>query len=362
MDTIFTPYLQNIEKEIHAALPEQSNDLWQRGAFRQEPPDVQPEHIAPLLQPTRSLVDLGGKRWRPLLLVLTAEAFLRDQQGSGAELRQEQLAAAFHLAPLVEFVHTASLIHDDIEDCSDTRRGKAAAHITYGTDTAINAASWLYFLAPVCIDTLAVSAAEKARLYALYAMELRRLHLGQAMDIAWHRNTDFLPTEGQYLAMVMHKTGTLASLAAQTGMMAAGASDGQAEQAGRLAAQIGAGFQIIDDVLNLTAGNPGKKRGDDIVEGKKSLPVLLFALHASSAGRAALSSCFAQARQDGIDSPAVEEAIALLTESGAVPSAREKGSMLITEGCRAYGELFEPGNIPAKNINTLFTSLIPAIL
>ena len=234
MNEVFTSYLNTIESEIKRALPAESNAAWVADVFGSEPQDLLPEHIAPLLQPTRALVNLGGKRWRPLLLVLTAEACLADRpQLSDAE-RKQLLADAFHLAPLVEFVHTASLIHDDIEDNSDTRRGKPAAYITYGTDTAINAASWLYFQAPVCIDTLSLPAEQKARLYALYAMELRRLHLGQAMDIAWHRTPAFLPTEGQYLTMVMHKTGTLASLAAKTGMLAAGAGEAQAADAGRL--------------------------------------------------------------------------------------------------------------------------------
>ena len=73
--------------------------------------------------------------------------------------------------------------------------------------------------------------------------------------------------------MVQNKTGTLASLAAQVGFIAGGATEKQAAEYGKIAAQIGVGFQIIDDVINLTKGNPGKKRGDDIVEGKKSLPV-----------------------------------------------------------------------------------------
>lgn len=364
MNEVFTSYLNTIESEIKRALPAESNAAWVADVFGSEPQDLLPEHIAPLLQPTRALVDLGGKRWRPLLLVLTAEACLADRPKLSDAERKQLLADAFHLAPLVEFVHTASLIHDDIEDNSDTRRGKPAAYITYGTDTAINAASWLYFQAPVCIDTLSLPAEQKARLYALYAMELRRLHLGQAMDIAWHRTPAFLPREGQYLTMVMHKTGTLASLAAKTGMLAAGAGEAQAAEAGQLAARIGAGFQIIDDVINLTAGNPGKKRGDDIVEGKKSLPVLLFAQQYGTDSKelAQLTDCFAQARQEGISSPAVEKAVSLLTESGAVSRAQEKGSRLITEGCSAFAALFSSGNIPATNINTLFTSLIPVIL
>ena len=139
----------------------------------------------------------------------------------------------------------------------------------------MNAASWLYFEAPVCINKLQVSDTLKLELYKTYTNELRRLHLGQAMDIFWHRNPEVFPAENEYLAMVKCKTGTLASLAAKMGCIAGGLSKAEAERFGGIAADIGIGFQIIDDVINLTTGNPGKKRGDDIVEGKKSLPVLI---------------------------------------------------------------------------------------
>ncbi|HAK68385.1 MAG TPA: polyprenyl synthetase family protein [Treponema sp.] len=349
-------YLERIEHEISLALPVSAQDGWLENSFGTLYEAVLPEHISPLLAPTRSLVDLGGKRWRPLLLVLCAESY-----SEGKTDTKKALDTAFHLVPLVEFIHTASLIHDDIEDKADTRRGKPAAHITYGTDTAINAASWLYFEASTCIDTLSLSAEEKLRFYSLYAKETRRLHLGQAMDISWHRDYESFPTPAEYMAMVQCKTGTLASLASQLGILAAGGSEKEALDAGATAAKIGAGFQIIDDVLNLTTGNPGKKRGDDIVEGKKSLPVLLFLSDEEKRGerKEALLKCFKTARKDGIESPAVEKAIALMEESGAISLAREKGAGLINEGCAEYRRMFGEKNSAAQKIEALFSAMIP---
>ena len=172
---------------------------------------------------------------------------LTGRDGSSPALTEEE---TYSITPLVEFVHTASLIHDDIEDNADLRRGKPAAHITYGLDTALNAASWLYFEAPVCINKLQVSDTLKLELYKTYTNELRRLHLGQAMDIFWHRNPEVFPAENEYLAMVKCKTGTLASLAAKMGCIAGGLSKAEAERFGGIAADIGIGFQIIDDVIN----------------------------------------------------------------------------------------------------------------
>lgn len=98
------------------------------------------------------------------------------------------IADAYKIVPLLEFVHTASLIHDDIEDGAQERRGLSCAHIAFGLDTAINAGSWLYFEAAAVIENIKDDNL-KLRLYRLFAEELRCLHLGQAMDIAWHRDT-----------------------------------------------------------------------------------------------------------------------------------------------------------------------------
>lgn len=361
MNNEFSHYLDRIEQELKEALPMLPDKNWNIASFGQLSPVVGNIHITPLISPTRSLVSLGGKRWRPLLLVLCAQAELEAQNSGTKESDKAAEENAYHLTPLVEFVHTASLIHDDIEDSSDMRRGAPAAHITYGIDTALNAGSWLYFEAPVCIDTSSCSVQLKEKLYATYAKELRRLHLGQAMDIAWHRANNARPTADEYLAMVRCKTGTLASLAAKIGVLCAGGTAEVADTTARIAADIGAGFQIIDDVINLTSGNPGKKRGDDIVEGKKSLPVLMFIeKYAGDEHKISeLTDCFKQAHDEGIDSPAVERAISVLDGSGVIGIAKEKGISLITSGCTELKKLFGSDNTAVQKINTLFTAMIP---
>jgi octaprenyl-diphosphate synthase len=260
--------------------------------------------------------------------------------------------AAYALTPLVEFVHTASLIHDDIEDNADLRRGKAAAHISYGLDTALNSASWLYFEAPVCLQssqTAGLTDGQRLTFYKLYTNELRRLHLGQAMDIFWHRNAEVFPAKQEYLAMVKNKTGTLASLAAKLGCIAGGLSAEEAERFGAIAADIGIGFQIIDDVINLTTGNPGKKRGDDIVEGKKSLPVLIHTTEHPE-DKHKIADYMKEAAAKGIEAPAVEQCISLLETSGCIKKAAEQGRILIEEGCARFN---------SDQIKELFTSMIP---
>ena len=115
-------------------LPTHFTTEWKKNVFGTLPKGVSDPYIENLVKPCRDLLLLGGKRWRPLLLVLCSELI------SGNEIQQ-----AYEITPLVELVHTASLIHADIEDKADTRRGKHSAHITYGIDTAITSGSWLYF-------------------------------------------------------------------------------------------------------------------------------------------------------------------------------------------------------------------------
>ena len=344
MNQLFIPILDKVEIALKKALPSTECNEWKELAFGTLSDKLSYSHINNLITPNKTLIELGGKRWRPLLLILCYNK--AKELKKTCPLTEEQ---AYDLTPLVEFVHTASLIHDDIEDSADLRRGKPAAHITYGLDTALNAGSWLYFTAPVSIDRSDISDDIKLTLYKLYTRELRRLHLGQAMDIYWHRNPDIFPLEDEYLQMVKCKTGTLASLAAQVGCIAGGMSEEEAEEIGHIAADIGIGFQIIDDVINLTTGNVGKKRGDDIVEGKKSLPVILHATSFEN-DKASISSCMERASKEGIDSPAVEECIKILENGGCIKKAAEIGKKLIVKGCN---------ELKSDLITDLFMSMIP---
>ena len=351
MNDYFIPRLKKIEAVLRENLPDMPYSAqWIELSFGATDPAVQPAHIKNLTDPCKNLIASGGKRWRPLLAVLCAEASCADKTAAEKDSLIEQ---AYALTPLIEFVHTASLIHDDIEDAADMRRGKPAAHIRYGTDSALNAGSWLYFEAAACLR--ACSPALKTVLYDILMTELRRLHLGQAMDIAWHKDNQKLPSIEEYLAMTALKTGTLSSLAARCGVLAGGGSAEQAQTAAEYAAAIGVGFQIRDDIINLTTGNAGKKRGDDIVEGKKSLPVL-YHLQKNPGDFKTLAAYFAQAAAEGIHSPAVENAISVLTSGDALQKAQEKSSQLIETSCAGFQNLF-PHTEAAAVIGTLFSAL-----
>ena len=308
--------MEKIEEKLEQALSMDFSLQWQEESFSTLPRAITADKsfIQNLIEPNKKLIDLGGKRWRPLFLILCYNMAKEETAGNdSSSSRALDSDTAYSLTPLVEFVHTASLIHDDIEDSADSQ-------------------------------------SQKLTFYQLYTNELRRLHLGQAMDIYWHRNKKVFPAIDEYRAMVQNKTGTLASLAAQTGFIAGGADTQTAARYGQIAAQIGVGFQIIDDVINLTDGNPGKKRGDDIVEGKKSLPVLLH-LNKKPEDKEKICSLMERAAKEGIDSPAVEECIELLNTSSCIKDAAEEGKSLIRQNCAYFNS--------QPLISELFNSMIP---
>jgi octaprenyl-diphosphate synthase len=184
--------------------------------------------------------------------------------------------------------------------------------------------------------------------YTLWAGSLRKLHLGQAMDIHWHRNFDLIPALDEYHTMCKLKTGSLARFAAELGAAAAEIFRKVPVEAGELggaAEKIGVGFQILDDVKNLTSGIPGKKRGDDIVEEKKSLPVLLF-LYRFPEKREMVSRCFNAAHSSGVYVPEVEELIQALLATGVICEAEEQAKTLIAEARKVFA-------VPSDNIMLL---------
>jgi octaprenyl-diphosphate synthase len=315
MNDAYTLRLAAIERVLSEALPPEFSPSLADEVFGSLPDAPPRGGTAALLAPARELLSRGGKRWRPLLMLLSAG--LWDAE-----------AAALPLVSLVEFPHTGSLILDDIEDGSITRRGGPAVHRIYGEDAAINTGCFLYFLPLSRLGKSGLNADTRLALFGLYAEHLSRLHLGQALDIDWHRNDTAVPTEEEYLLMCRCKTGVLAGFAARAGAVIGRASEQEAALLGEAFEETGVAFQILDDVKNLKGGIAGKDRGDDIVEGKKSLPVILMLQeNPDLAGR--LREGFASARREGIGSPSVAETADLIIGSGAVDKAEKRARNLI---------------------------------
>jgi octaprenyl-diphosphate synthase len=338
--------LAAIEGEVRAALPESIDAEW--AASNLDGLDARPYGLDSLLRPLRALAGRGGKRWRPLLMVLSSRAF-----GGSDE-------AALKLCPLVELPHTGSLVLDDIEDGAATRRGGPAAHIEYGLDVAINSGCAAYFLPLSRLEGIA-DHETRARLYGSYGRAMRRLHAGQALDIAWHKAPECLPSREDHALMCRLKTGAMARLAAEAGAILAFGARGTHEEAAllaRCAEDLGVGFQALDDAANLARGNPGKARGDDVVEGKKSLP-LIIACEREPALRPRLAGLMARAAIEGPLSAAVGEFIGLVEGTGAVAEAERVGAELTERSFEGIDEVCR-GKPEAERLSRALRGLVHA--
>ncbi len=206
-----------------------------------------------------------GKRIRPVLVLLTAAA---------AGGRWE---AALPAAAAVELVHNFSLIHDDIEDKSDLRRGRPTVWKQWGVPQAVNTGDTMFTLAHLTVLGLeqTVSAAAALRAALILQQTCLKLTQGQFLDISYENRIDL--SEADYWPMVEGKTGALISACARLGAIAAEAPVARAESFAHFGRCLGLAFQAQDDVLGIW-GDPtvtGKSAASDLVSGKKSLPVLI---------------------------------------------------------------------------------------
>jgi geranylgeranyl pyrophosphate synthase len=317
---IFAKHRENIDKELYKLWPD-GNEQWFIRMSGDAAGIVTDSNAQLIANPVTALLRRGGKRWRPFVMAFTA-------QGFGVS----PLHAA-ELAPLVELPHTGSLIVDDIEDAAEFRRGLPAIHLMYDVDTTINSANLAYFAPTVLIDSYGHDESIKYQLYKSYARAMRGVHMGQGLDIIWHKEAASVPSVDEYKTMCRLKTGALAAMAAEVGALMAGKDEAFARRVGKVWQEIGLGFQIMDDVGNLYGTIKGKLRGDDIIEGKKSLPVILF-YEQNPAALQLLQQLFEEAAKERgeIQDRAVQQAVDLLTSGGALEKARLVGLEILNEG------------------------------
>lgn len=284
-------------------------------------------------EPIWNLLDRGGKRWRPTLFLLTCEAL-----GGNPD-------KFLDFVVLIELVHNGSLIIDDLEDSSELRRGKPCTYKLFGSDIAINAGNFMYY-APllVFLKNNTLPKEKLLRAYEIYAQELINIHLGQAMDISWHRGIAEPGNEEEYLQMCAFKTGTLARLAAKLGALCADADNNAIEILGKLAESLGIAFQIQDDLLNLTStSNRGQFSqqylGEDIREGKRTLIVIHALQKSSEKDRKRLLEILNMHTRD---KKLIEEAILLLKKYGAIEYAKQRARELVEDAWKDADKIMKP--------------------
>lgn len=215
-------------------------------------------HVVLINQLGEHIINSGGKRLRPALAVLAANA-------AGYSGQQQHLLAA-----IVEFIHTATLLHDDVVDHSDLRRGQATANALWGNEASVLTGDFLYSRAFQLMMEL-----NEPRILTVLADTTNRIAEGEVLQLMNVHNPDI--TEAIYDDVIERKTAILFEAAARCGAILAGTNDEQTEGLAQYGHHLGMAFQLIDDCLDYQAdsADTGKNVGDDLAEGKATLPVII---------------------------------------------------------------------------------------
>ncbi|WP_103918347.1 octaprenyl diphosphate synthase [Candidatus Venteria ishoeyi] len=242
------------------------------------------------------IINSGGKRIRPLLLMLSAHVFDYDNEHH------------YTLAAVVEFIHTATLLHDDVVDASELRRGKQTANSLWGNEASVLVGDFLYsraFQMMVGVQDMQVM--------EILSDATNVIAEGEVLQLLNCHEPD--TTEAQYLEVIRYKTAKLFEAAAQLGAVLA-KQPPEIEQAMiHYGQHLGTAFQLIDDVLDYSADSQaiGKNIGDDLAEGKPTLPLIYALKHSSPEEQAVIRHAITEGGRDNI-----EQITTTITQCGAI--------------------------------------------
>ncbi len=256
--------------------------------------------VALINQMSHYIIGAGGKRLRPLLLLLCARA--SNYQGQHHHL----------MAVVIELIHTATLLHDDIVDESSTRRGKETANEVWGNAASVLVGDFLYSRA----FELMVEPGSM-RIMQILSKATNEIAQGEVMQLLNCQNSDL--TESEYYQVIERKTAVLFQAATQIGGVLAGANPAQEEALRQYGLHLGNAFQIIDDVLDYEsdAQTMGKEVGDDLSEGKTTMPMIYAMEHADESEQQLLKQAI-----DNADTTQIDQVIEILNKVGAFDYTR----------------------------------------
>jgi len=230
------------------------------------------------------IINSGGKRLRPILLLLSARAF--GYQGYNH----------IPLAAVVEFIHTATLLHDDVVDASDMRRGRDTANAIWGNEASVLVGDFLYSRAfQMMVEVGSMSVMD------ILASSTNVIAEGEVMQLmnCHEPNT----TEETYLEVIRYKTAKLFEAASKLGAVISGRTDEEIDALSRYGMHLGTAFQLIDDVLDYSHSSEdiGKNVGDDLAEGKPTLPLIYVMRHGNSEQVNIVKESIEKGGRDNID-------------------------------------------------------------
>lgn len=261
----------------------------------------------------------GGKRLRPALLLLSAGTC--GYRGD----------AAIRLGAVVEIIHTATLVHDDVIDEAKVRRGQPSINQRWGNQASVLAGDWLYMQA--------FSLALRERNFDVLDLliELTQMMVeGELMQMDWVGRIDL--TEDEHLSLVHRKTAYLFSVCARMGAILAGADSKQEQRLGDYGWNLGMAFQLVDDLLDFTASEEvlGKPVGNDLSEGKVTLPLILALQQCGKEEKKMVETVMSDQSYDRVSLPSV---LGLLNKYAAIDTVRRR-ALTYTETAAAQLEAF----------------------
>jgi octaprenyl-diphosphate synthase len=249
------------------------------------------------------LISSGGKRLRPMLTVAVAELV-----GYNGE-------AQYALAAAVEFIHTATLLHDDVVDGSDQRRGKAAANIIYGNPATIVVGDYLFSRSfELMVETGSI------RVLDILSRASSIIVDGEVDQLTAQRKVE--TTREHYLSIIAAKTAALFAAACRISAVVAGRSDAEEQALDDYGRYLGVAFQLVDDAIDYDpeAAEMGKGKGDDFRDGKMTLPVILAFAQGDAQERQFWRDAIAGFRTKDGD---LSEALSILARHGTVEATRQ---------------------------------------
>ena len=259
----------------------------------------------------------GGKRMRPALVILTAGA-------CGYTGAQHHLLAA-----VIEFIHTATLLHDDVVDDSHMRRGRVTANAHFGNPPAVLVGDFLYSRAFQMMVEV-----QNLRVMDVLAEATNVIAEGEVLQLLHVHSADV--TEDEYLQVIRSKTAKLFEAAARLGGILAGVSRAREDALGAYGMHLGTAFQLIDDVLDYAGdiSNTGKNIGTDLAEGKTTLPLIHAMKHGNAAQVALIRNAIIEGGAGNF--PAVMGAV---RDTGALEHVRRQAQAAASRARQAIDSL-----------------------
>jgi len=223
------------------------------------------------------IVNSGGKRLRPVLAILSAHAH-------GYQGRHH-----IDMAVIVELIHTATLLHDDVVDASDMRRGQETANLVWGSEASVLVGDFLYSRAFQMMVEV-----RNMRVMEILADATNTIAEGEVMQLVNCHDPE--TTEARYLTIIRNKTAKLFEAAGRLGVVLSHGSPEEEQAMASYGRHVGTAYQLIDDVLDYSATSEqlGKNIGDDLAEGKPTLPLLYALLHGNAEQRAVVRTAIEQ--------------------------------------------------------------------